>query len=152
MLIRSVPSCLRVAIINDGLDTISALSEWPFAFCKKPYRQPSDRTATLDKFVGLRPRLHGPREMPMTEFSYVDIACPRCHAKTTLTVAGWNTAAREHSWYDCPNCHKEVEVMLPGRVIWAGERLTAANAAQRLRFLEAVDAAIQQGRQTPARF
>jgi CheY-like chemotaxis protein len=25
---RSVPPCLRIAIVNDGLDTISALSEW----------------------------------------------------------------------------------------------------------------------------
>jgi len=25
---RSIPPCLRIAIINDGLDTISALSEW----------------------------------------------------------------------------------------------------------------------------
>ena len=26
--LRSVPPCLRIAIVNDGLDTISALSEW----------------------------------------------------------------------------------------------------------------------------
>jgi NAD-dependent SIR2 family protein deacetylase len=88
----------------------------------------------------------------MTDFSYLEFACLHCRAKTTLTVAGWNAGAKEHSWYDCPACHTEVEVMLPGRVIWAGDRLSSENAAQRLRFLEAVDAAIQQGRQTPARF
>jgi NAD-dependent SIR2 family protein deacetylase len=88
----------------------------------------------------------------MTEFSYLDIACSHCHKKTTLTVANGNPATKEHSWYDCPACHTEVDVMLSGRVIWAGERLISENAAQRLRFLEAVDAAIHHGRQTLARF
>jgi NAD-dependent SIR2 family protein deacetylase len=85
----------------------------------------------------------------MTDFSYLELACPHCHAKATLTMAEGNPAAKEYSWYDCPTCRAEVEVMLPGRVIWAGEPLSAANASQRLRFLDAVDAAIHQGRQTP---